>query len=116
MISYLKRHEDWAKRTVLDDGIDWDDTVRFHRAEVSVLQNERMAHLIVTMFVGLFLLMSFGMIIAWPRTETLIVGFILLVLFIGYIRHYFLLENGLQRLYELGLTMEERRKTARRDA
>jgi hypothetical protein len=62
------------------------------------------------MFVGLFLLMSFAMIIAWPNIATLITGVILLVLFAAYIRHYFLLENGLQRLYELGLKMEEKKK------
>ena len=109
MISYLKRHEDWAKKTLVEEGVDWDNAIRFHRAEISIIQGERMAHLIVTMFVGLFLLMSFAMIIAWPRMETLVICSILIVLFVAYVRHYFLLENGIQRLYELGFKMEEKK-------
>jgi hypothetical protein len=112
MISYLRRHEAWAKKTIeKKDGVDWADAIRFHRAEVSVLQSERLAHLIVTMFVGLFLLVSFALVILMPRWETLFVGGTLLILFIAYIRHYFLLENGLQRLYELGLKIEDRKKS-----
>jgi hypothetical protein len=110
MISYLLRREAWAKKMIESEGdIDWDDALRFHRAEVSVIQWERSAHLIVTMFVGLFLLISFALVMIAPRWETVSVSVVLLVLFAAYIRHYFLLENGLQRLYELGLKMEERR-------
>ena len=109
MISYLLRHEAWAKKVIESGDIDWNDALLFHRAEISVIQSERIAHLIVTMFVGLFLMVSFSLAIIMPRWETVSVSAILLFLFAAYIRHYFLLENGLQRLYELGLKMEKKR-------
>ncbi|MDD4931491.1 MAG: hypothetical protein PHG66_05110 [Candidatus Colwellbacteria bacterium] len=111
MVSYLERHERWLTEILEKNDIDWLAAVDFHRSEISLLQAERLAHLIVTMFVGAFLFASFAMAVFLTSWATLLLTLILMGLFIGYIRHYFLLENGLQRIYEIGRKLEGRARS-----
>ena len=68
---------------------------------ISFFQHERFVHLLVTVFVGLscilFLLgaLQFGII------GLFLLFAISLILFIFYILHYYYLENGTQKLYDL---------------
>lgn len=67
--------------------------------QISFFQHERLIHLIVTV---LFALMTtatmLGMLVtSQPILIALMV--LLLVLLIPYIRHYYILENGVQKLY-----------------
>lgn len=113
MEKYLHSHERWLKNKIkqAEEGKagDWKETEIFNHHEIMNLQHERLIHLVVTMFVGLFLLIVFTLLIFAPRWEVVILLFILLILFGFYIRHYFRLENGVQKLYEL--TLELRKKT-----
>ncbi len=113
MEKYLQNHERWLRSKIkqAEDGerADWDEIGRFNRQEIANLQHERLAHLVVTMFAGLFLLISFTLIIFAPRWEVVALLFIFLILFGSCIRHYLRLENGIQRLYQL--TLELRKNT-----
>lgn len=68
---------------------------------IQFFQHERLVHLIVTFFTGvatiLFLLgaLYFGKILLY------LLFFIALLLFIAYIFHYYYLENGVQKLYNI---------------
>lgn len=67
--------------------------------QISFFQHERLIHLIVTV---LFALMTtatmLGMLVT---TQPILIALmvLLLVLLIPYIRHYYILENGVQKLY-----------------
>lgn len=67
--------------------------------QISFFQHERLIHLIVTV---LFALMTtatmLGMLLT---TQPILIALmvLLLVLLIPYIRHYYILENGVQKLY-----------------
>lgn len=67
--------------------------------QISFFQHERLIHLIVTMLFALMTtLVMLGMIITFePILVALMV--LLLVLLVPYIRHYYILENGVQKLY-----------------
>lgn len=85
----------------------------YHKTMVQQFQHERLIHLIVTLFFALFMILFFiffGALEIWlPRGgwgEVIIAGIgiidgILLVVTLFYVRHYFQLENGVQKLEEI---------------
>lgn len=81
-----------------DKNID-NNLINDHLIKISFFQHERLIHLIVTMFTGLFCILFFIAAIISNHIELLILFAILFILFIPYILHYFFLENGVQKLY-----------------
>jgi hypothetical protein len=82
-------------------------TYRYQLAKTHDFQHERLIHLLVTLFFGTVFL--FSLVILYI-TQTLgltvivldlILATILLVTELFYIRHYYVLENGVQYLYKL---------------
>ena len=77
---------------------------------IGFFQHERFVHLLVTVFVGisciLFLLGSlhFGLI------GLFLLFLITILLFIPYIFHYYYLENGTQKLYDLYFEIKNNKK------
>lgn len=76
-----------------------DDMLREHLTQIQFFQHERLIHLIVTC---LFAILAFAAFFAlyFSMSAGLFVLFAaLLVLLVPYIRHYYILENGVQRMY-----------------
>lgn len=81
---------------------------RYHVQRLAEFQHERLVHLLVTLFFG-GLLLCFGGLLLWVATfgGALLVGLagalalIVAVTEAFYVAHYYRLENGVQRLYEL---------------
>ncbi|MDO4540866.1 MAG: hypothetical protein Q4B48_07215 [Syntrophomonadaceae bacterium] len=67
--------------------------------QIRFFQHERLIHLIVTVTFALLALMSLFAGMFAPSIPLFILIALLLILLIPYIRHYFILENGVQRLY-----------------
>ena len=80
---------------------------------LSQFQHERLVHLIITLFFALISLIFFiftveifinvtggvwGNILAWTAAST---TFLLIIITLFYVRHYYRLENGVQRLEEI---------------
>ncbi|MBQ4284394.1 MAG: hypothetical protein IJB96_10770 [Lachnospira sp.] len=68
--------------------------------QIGFFAHERLVHLIVTV---VFALLTMIAVVAFLITEKLVViGLVvmLMVLLVPYIRHYFILENSVQKLYE----------------
>lgn len=67
--------------------------------QIGFFQHERLVHLIVTVtFAILTILSVLGCVLA-PQPSLFMLTALLLVLLVPYIRHYYILENGVQRLY-----------------
>lgn len=88
---------------------DIDRLISLHRDKIHEFQHERLVHLLVTFFFGGLLLFFCGVSIIFSLlplydqgvTLTLLsslIAFILLIVELFYIRHYYQLENGVQRL------------------
>jgi len=92
------------------------ELARYHRTRVQEFQHERLIHLLVTFFfTGLFLasLAAFLATTAMGPAMNCLLGLLALILFVlelAYIRHYYQLENGVQRLYELTVAIEDKRR------
>ncbi len=67
--------------------------------QIGFFQQERLIHLIVTATFALLLLISTLASVISQELVYLLLSALFLVLLIPYIRHYYILENGVQRLY-----------------
>ncbi len=72
--------------------------IKDHLIKIKFFQHERLIHLLVTLFYGLFLFLSTMIFTIIPLF--LIILYIVLIILIFYVRHYFFLENGVQYLYK----------------
>ena len=67
--------------------------------EIGFWQHERLIHLMVTILFALLTMAVFILLLFYHSWGVLALLGALLVLMIPYIRHYFILENGVQTLY-----------------
>ncbi len=68
--------------------------------QIQFFQHERLIHLIVTVTFAILTVMSVLGFVATTQIGLLVLTGMLLVLLIPYIRHYYILENGVQKLYQ----------------
>ena len=69
--------------------------------QIGFFQHERLIHLIVTVVFAILTLMTVFGCYAYPGLWIYILIVLFLILLIPYIRHYFILERGVQKLYTL---------------
>lgn len=74
--------------------------IQEHLTQISFFQHERLIHLIVTVTFALLEMLSLIMVFIAPGLFTFLLTIVVLVLLIPYIRHYYILENGVQKMYE----------------
>lgn len=67
--------------------------------QIGFFQHERLVHLIVTITFALLTMLSVLGFLALVQPGILVLTILLIVLLVPYIRHYYILENGVQRLY-----------------
>ena len=72
--------------------------------KIAYFQHERLIHLMVTLSFALFLLLSIGSIFIFPH-EFALASILLTCIFfgltIGYVMHYYFLENSVQKMYHM---------------
>lgn len=99
-----KRITEYLKRIdrILNDnpeGFDYQKLLEEHRVQIGFFQHERLIHLLVTL--------TFAILTVASVLATIITGYIplaalaalLFILLVPYIGHYYLLENGVQKMY-----------------
>ena len=90
---------------LLREDVDWGQVREEHLIQVGFFQHERLVHLIVTVFFALFTVLSIGMAFLLMALGTegagswLLVVAAFLILLIPYVRHYYILENEVQKMY-----------------
>ena len=90
---------------LLQEDVDWGQVREEHLIQVGFFQHERLIHLIVTVFFALFTVLSIGMAFLLMAQGTegagswLLVVAAFLILLIPYVRHYYILENEVQKMY-----------------
>jgi hypothetical protein len=110
MWKYLTLHETFIRGALAGDHgeVAWEELREFHDRQIAFMQHERLIHLIVTMFVAGFWLLSLAYIGTSPGWAGIALVALLLVLLAAYILHYFRMENGVQRMYSLANRIDER--------
>lgn len=110
---YLKRTEELIEyfTQAKENGESLKEHLAKEKAELLVqigfFQHERLIHLIVTVLFALMTILVFLLAVTNFTPWTGVLLLLLLALLIPYIKHYWLLENGTQKLYQYYDKMEE---------
>ncbi|MCH5274937.1 MAG: hypothetical protein J1E65_03790 [Lachnospiraceae bacterium] len=70
-----------------------------HMTQVSFFQHERLIHLIVTVTFAILEMLALFLFMLCPGIAVFCLVVIILVLLVPYIRHYYILENEVQKMY-----------------
>ena len=84
--------------TKIEKNIDLNNLKDEHLIKIGFYQHERLIHLLVTLFYGLFMLLS--IVMAYFNPLAIIIMLIFMVFLIFYVKHYFFLENNVQYMYK----------------
>ena len=92
---------EWANGTGTVTGeMDLERIKKEHLTQIAFFAHERLIHLIVTVLFAVLEFLSLLMCMLFPGIGTVLLTFAVLVLLVPYIRHYYLLENEVQHMYE----------------
>lgn len=97
---YLAYMEKITAREEELHGRDVTEVVNDLLVQIQFFQHERLVHLIVTVSFAILTILVFLSCLLTSLQELFILVVLLLVLLVPYIRHYYILENGVQKLYE----------------
>ena len=75
------------------------DKLQGHLVQVGFFQHERLIHLIVTVTFALLEMLAIVLSVISDSLFTLLLPVVILILLIPYIRHYYILENEVQKMY-----------------
>ena len=75
------------------------DKLKEHLVQVGFFQHERLIHLIVTVTFALLEMLAIVLSVISDSIFTLLLPIVILILLIPYIRHYYILENEVQKMY-----------------
>ena len=106
LFNYIKKIERKLKRKQHIDS----HLIEVHLQKISFFQKERLIHLLVTIFTGISVLLTLGLLLIKPSVMIFLLLFILCTLFIHYIIYYYFLENGVQTHYKQYEKMQEQKK------
>ena len=73
---------------------------------IEFYQHERLIHLIVTMSFAVFFLLSLMMCFSNAQIGLMLLTVLLLAMTIAYIKHYYFLENSVQKMYKFYYKIE----------
>lgn len=75
------------------------DKLKEHLVQVGFFQHERLIHLIVTVTFALLEMLAIVLSVISDSLFTLLLPVVILILLVPYIRHYYILENEVQKMY-----------------
>lgn len=81
-------------------GTDFSEEARKHLVQIAFFAHERFIHLIVTVIFALLTVIIFLYTMSNPQVMLFLLLLFFLVLLVPYIKHYYLLENSVQKMYE----------------
>lgn len=79
--------------------IDYKRLLEEHLTQIAFFQHERLIHLLVTLTFAILTVASVLTIVISGYLPLAALALLLLVLLIPYVAHYYLLENGVQKMY-----------------
>lgn len=98
ILTYMQQIDELLQAS--PDDTDWTKAIENHLTQIRFFQHERLIHLIVTV---LFALMTTSVVVGLVSSSNIWLAILLiplLILLFPYINHYYLLENGVQKMYE----------------
>ena len=75
------------------------DKLKEHLTQISFFQHERLIHLIVTVTFALLEMLAILLSVVADSLFSILLPVVILILLVPYIRHYYILENEVQKMY-----------------
>lgn len=99
LLKYIASIERIVAGEVLPE--DWEAVLADLLVQIRFFQHERLVHLLVTLLFALLFVGTTLFFSVFPSLPLFALDLLFLLLLVPYIRHYYILENGTQRLYAL---------------
>lgn len=99
ILSYLAHIDQLLQEDKDEQVLDYDLLILDHVRQIQFFMHEREVHLWVTLTFAILAFSVFAMSVFSFQPGLILLFFALLVLLIPYIMHYYLLENGVQKMY-----------------
>lgn len=99
LLAYIDQMEQMLKDNDLSTD-EWKIIQTEHLTQLSFFQHERLIHLIVTVTFALLEMISLLIVMFHFSIVALLFSATIMILLIPYISHYYLLENGVQKMYQ----------------
>lgn len=93
-----------------------EDILAEHMDKISFMQHERIVHFLVTMMFALILTIFMSVLLFTDKLAILILVTMIMVLLGFYIKHYYFLENTVQKMYKVYDEMLLKRRIYAREA
>ena len=87
--------------SVCTDSRELEEILAEHKDKIAFMQHERIVHFLVTMLFAVVLAIFMGIVIFTDNPAMLLLVTIILVLLGFYIKHYYFLENTVQKMYRV---------------
>lgn len=100
MAKRIKRYIAYIDDLLLRDDVNFEEELNKHVTQMKFFMHERLIHLIVTVLFALATVISCLIFILSEQIGILLLSIAFFVLLIPYIKHYYLLENSVQYMYE----------------
>lgn len=117
MTEYLKKYmEETAKRLAeCKDRAELDEIFAEHMDKIAFMQHERIVHFLVTLMFALVLTIFMCAFLFVENLALLLLIAIIMVLLCFYIKHYYFLENTVQKMYKVYDEMLKMKKEIKND-
>lgn len=102
ILQYRKSIDEWLEKTEQSAQVSQDilrDKMEEHLNQIGFFQHERLIHLIVTVTFALLEILAILLSVISDSLFALLLPVVILILLVPYIRHYYILENEVQRMY-----------------
>ena len=100
MAKRIRAYMAYVEEILARDDVDYEREIQKHLKQIEFFMHERLIHLIVTVLFAILTVMCCIAFIISEKIQLLLLGAALMVLLIPYIKHYYLLENSVQEMYE----------------
>ena len=101
----ILNYRKYIDELLLKDNADWRHIREEHLTQIAFFQHERLIHLIVTVIFAVLTMLAMCMSFLLMAIEAegaigwLGVVFVFMILLVPYVRHYYILENEVQKMY-----------------
>lgn len=103
MTEYLTNYMKYVQQRLekCSSAAELDEIMAEHKDKIAFMQHERIVHFLVTMLFALVLTVFMAVILFKPNIPVIILVTMILVLLAFYIKHYYFLENTVQKMYKV---------------
>lgn len=100
ILNYMSYIDKLLEEDASQKKVDYEELKKEHLVQIEFFMHERLVHLLVTLAFAIFGFGDFFVLVTNFQPGLVALFIAILILLIPYIMHYYLLENGVQKMYK----------------